>query len=307
MTLLNNIDGEPGLLAQRSPARKKREAGTRKLPVATISEFEGVRYLHLGQTPWVQGAMRLRKTRVIELEYVRRMMVWLLLHEPDRWADLHAVQLGLGAAALTRFCHTELKMCTTAVELNPQVIAACRQWFRLPPDSDPRLRVIEADAGAWVAEPEQAGTADVLNIDLYDHQAAAPVLDDDAFYAACHTLLADDGVLTVNLFGRNASFGRSARRIQAAFVPTGGQVWMLDPTDEHNTIVVALKGRGLPPAEVLAQRAGVIEARTGLKAREWLPMLKPVPVARASRARTAAASATPDAPAEVSTDPATVA
>jgi spermidine synthase len=294
MTLLNNIDGEPALLAQRAPSRKKREAGTRKLPVATISEFEGVRYLHLGQTPWVQGAMRLRKTRVIELEYVRRMMVWLLMHEPDSWADLHAVQLGLGAAALTRYCHTELKMCTTAVELNPQVIAACRQWFRLPPDSDPRLRVIEADAGAWVAEPEQACTADVLNIDLYDHQAAAPVLDDDAFYAACHALLADEGVLTVNLFGRNASFGRSARRIEAAFLPSGGQVFMLDPTDEDNTIVVALKGRGLPAADVLARRAGVIEARTGLKAGEWVRMLKPVPAARASRARSApVASATP--------------
>ena len=40
---------------------------------ATLSEFEGVRYLHLG-TPWVQGAMRIRKPRQLELEYVQRMM-----------------------------------------------------------------------------------------------------------------------------------------------------------------------------------------------------------------------------------------
>ena len=44
-----------------------------KLAPATISEADGVRYLHLG-TDWVQGAMRLRKPHAIELEYVRRMM-----------------------------------------------------------------------------------------------------------------------------------------------------------------------------------------------------------------------------------------
>ena len=36
-----------------------------------------MRYLHLG-TPWVQGAMRIDEPLAIELEYVRRMMVWML-------------------------------------------------------------------------------------------------------------------------------------------------------------------------------------------------------------------------------------
>ena len=39
---------------------------------------DGVRYLHLG-TPWVQGAMRIRKSLALELEYIQRMMVWMLL------------------------------------------------------------------------------------------------------------------------------------------------------------------------------------------------------------------------------------
>ena len=53
-------------------------------------------------------------------------------------------------------------------------------------------------------------TAQVLNVDLYDHEAAAPVLDSAAFYAACRGTLAHGGVMTVNLFGRAASFERSA-------------------------------------------------------------------------------------------------
>ncbi|MEP7100976.1 MAG: spermidine synthase, partial [Burkholderiales bacterium] len=36
-----------------------------ELAPATISEADGVRYLHLG-TPWVQGAMRIRKSLALE-------------------------------------------------------------------------------------------------------------------------------------------------------------------------------------------------------------------------------------------------
>jgi spermidine synthase len=43
-------------------------------PPATITEFQGVRSLHLG-TSWVQGAMRIAKPDNIELEYVQMMMI----------------------------------------------------------------------------------------------------------------------------------------------------------------------------------------------------------------------------------------
>lgn len=77
-------------------------AKSRFAPV-TFSETAGVRYLHFG-TEWVQGAMRLKKPDHIELEYVQQMMAWLLfLETPAR-----IVQLGLGAAALTKFTHRYL-------------------------------------------------------------------------------------------------------------------------------------------------------------------------------------------------------
>ncbi len=63
--------------------------------------MEGVRYLHFG-TEWVQGAMRLRKPDAIELEYAQQMMAWLLFLSPSA-PDFHVAQLGLGAAALTKF------------------------------------------------------------------------------------------------------------------------------------------------------------------------------------------------------------
>jgi spermidine synthase len=249
-------------------ARAKKQQ--QDLAGATISEFDGVRYLHLG-TPWVQGAMRIRKPRQIELEYVQRMMAWMLWRPSEALAEGHAVQLGLGAAAITRFTHQVLRMRTTAVELNPSVIAACRLWFHLPAD-DERLQVLQADAGAWVADESRLQSVDVLCVDLYDHDAAAPVLDDERFYAACRSVLAPGGLMTVNLFGRDASFERSAALIAAAFGTD--QVWQLAPTREGNTVVVAARGVVVPDRETLTARAEAIQARFGLPARKWLRLVR---------------------------------
>ena len=259
-----------------------RIAAQPELAPATISEADGVRYLHLG-TPWVQGAMRIKKSLALELEYVQRMMVWMLLRPEAEVTKGHAVQLGLGAAAITRFCHSTLRMRTTAIELNPSVIDACRLFFRLPHDSA-RFQVLQLNAADYLADAERAQTAQVLCVDLYDHDAASPVLDSELFYRRCRRLLDEGGVMSVNLFGRDASFEHSARRIAAAF--GADRVWSLQPTKEGNTIVVAVRQDGGPPPmpdrATLAARAETIETRFGLPARKWLRMIRPVPAASAA-------------------------
>jgi spermidine synthase len=241
---------------------------------ATLSEFDGVRFLHLDSI-WVQGAMRIRKPDELELEYIQRMCAWMLWRDPASLGEGHAVQLGLGAAALTRFCHGQLRLRTTAVEINPEVIAACRQWFRLPMN-DARLEVVNGDAARWVNDDSHLQSVDVLNVDLYDHDAASPVLDDEAFYAACRGVLADGGLMTVNLFGRSASFARSALRIAKAF--GSDQVWSLAPTKEGNTVVVAGRGVSVPHRDELERRAATIESRFKLPARKWLRLVRPLPM-----------------------------
>ena len=244
-----------------------------ELPTATIAEQDGLRTLHLGDTPWVQGAMLVREPRTIVLEYVQRMMAWMLWRESAELARGHAVQLGLGAGAITRFCHQVLRMDRiTAVELNPAVIAACRHGFRLPAD-DARLTVLERDAQAWVDDDSNLQSAQVLNVDLYDHEAAAPVLDSAEFYAACRGVLAHGGLMSVNLFGRAASFEKSAAKIAAAF--GRDQVWSLRPTREGNTVVIAARGVQVPGRDVLSLRAANIERRYGLLAGKWLRMVRP--------------------------------
>ena len=149
----------------------------------------------------------------------------------------------------------------------------CRFCFKLPDDSA-RLSVLEMDAADYAADPERADTVQVLCVDLYDHDAASPVLDSEAFYRDCHRLLADGGVMTVNLFGRDASFERSAARIAAAF--GDAQVRSLRPTKEGNTVVVALKNTLIPERAVLTARADNIESRLKLPAKKWLRMIRPL-------------------------------
>ncbi len=200
-------------------------------------------------------------------------MVWMLLRPASELTKGEAVQLGLGAAAITRFCHSTLRMRTTAVELNPTVIQACRMFFRLPEDSA-RLQVLRMDAAAYVGDAARADSVQALCVDLYDHDAASPVLDSEAFYRDCHQVLGDGGVMSVNLFGRDASFERSAQRIAVAF--GAAQVWSLRPTKEGNTIVVALKNAPMPDREALEQRAESIEKRYKLPAKKWLRMIRPL-------------------------------
>ncbi len=242
------------------------------LSEVNLSEQDGVRHLHLG-TVWIQGSMRIRRPYDIELEYVQRMMAWLLFVEPDWVAGRHAMQLGLGAGAITKFCLRRLDMTCTAIEINPRVADVCHAWFRLPSPGE-RLRIVIANAAEEIRQPEWQGTVDALAVDLYDAQAAAPVLDSVGFYADCRRLLSEEGCMTVNLFGRSNSFERNLAHIVAAF--GAHAVWTFKPTREGNTVVLAQRSARRPKREVLQARADAIEARWGLPAGQWLRVFKPV-------------------------------
>ena len=253
-------------------ARKSVASATSALPEVNFCDYGDVRTLHLG-TEWVQGSMLLDTPYEIELEYVQRMMSWLLFVPPSSVAKRHAMQLGLGAAALTKFCRKKLRMNTTAVELNPQVVSACRFWFKLPPD-DERLHIVLGDAALKIQNTDWAGTVDALQVDLYDEDAAAPVLDSADFYADCRKLLTEEGCMTVNLFGESSSYPASVEKITAAF--GADAVWAFKPTREGNTVVLAQRNATRPSREDLVERADVIQTRWGLPAAKWLKVFKPV-------------------------------
>jgi len=222
--------------------------------------------------------MRINKPDRLELEYAQQMMAWLLFLETPK----RIVQLGLGAAALTKFAYRFLPRAhVEAVELNPAVVVAARTMFALPPD-DARLTVHEADAWDFVTDRTHHGTVGVMQIDLYDATARGPVHESLAFYRAVRACLTGAGMATINLFGDHPSFVRNMKQLNAAF---DGRVIALPEVHEGNRIALAFSGPALGiPFAALERRAKLIEEKLGLPARGWVKALRQMASASSSAA-----------------------
>ncbi len=242
-------------------------------PEVSISEFRGVRSLHLsndlsGDTSCaaIQGSMRMAVPEQIELEYVQQMMMWMLFNDTPQ----HIAQLGLGAATLSKFCYRYFPDAkVSAIELNPKVIAMCQEQFHLP-ENDARLNVIEMNALDFVLNPARHGSLDVLQVDLYDAQAQGPVLDSPEFYQACADCLSDDGMMTVNLFSSAENRIKNLAAMELAF---DAVVWLPEVHDA-NVVVIAFKRAPEIDFAVLYQRAAIIRVNYKLPAAYWVNGLK---------------------------------
>ena len=253
----------PGKHDDEPPAPKA--ARKPKYAPVTLSEMDGVRFLHFG-TEWVQGAMRLRKPDWLELEYAQQMMAWMLFMKEPR----HIVQLGLGTAALTKFCYRQFPQAqVTAIELNPSVIQICEAMFKLPPN-DARLQVLEMDAMDFVMAPHNHATVDVLQVDLYDATARGPVLDTPEFYAACAACLTANGIMTINLFGDHPSYAKNLKAMRHAFA----DIICLQEVHDGNIIALAFRQPQALDLTALHARAAEILLQTKLPTKTWFTGLK---------------------------------
>ncbi len=200
-----------------------------------VSEEAGVRYLHFGSS-WIQGAMRIARPWALELEYTREMMIALLLRS-GRWPR-DVLIVGLGAASIAKFLH---RHCPRArlhvVEIEPKVVAAARQFFRLPDEDPPRFAIEIADADDYVARTRRR--FDLVVLDGFDASGRAGALDTARFYARARTLLTDRGVMCVNLLGRSRGFRTSVQRMADAF---DNRVVALASCDSGNVIAFAATG-----------------------------------------------------------------
>jgi len=242
-------------------ARRRLPQGQRAVaPRVTISEEDGVRYLHFG-TEWVQGAMRVARPFALELNYQQQLMVPLVFLPEPR----NVLQLGLGAGALAKYCWRELPQAeVTAVEISADVVATAHHWFKVP--TDERLEIVLQDARDFVAHPRRRRSADWLQVDLYDAAARGPVYSDEGFYTTCRAALRSPGIAAFNLFGRR--FDHDFAPIARAFA---GRALVLPEADAGNRIVLGFVGPRLDvPFSDLYERALEIEARFRLPARRWI-------------------------------------
>ncbi len=228
----------------------------------TLSEEEGIRYLHFGSA-WVQGAMDLEQPERLVLEYTRHMMAWLLFIDPQ---PSHKVaMLGLGAAGLLRFTLANTPVEVHTIERNARVIQACEIWFDLP--NLPRSHIHYQDAESWLND-SSSESVQVLQVDLYDTHAQGPVCDSLNFYKNCHRVLQNDGLMLVNLFGNHASYDYNVQRMSQAF---GGRIICLPETFAGNVVAIGFGANILQQQTVqqVLDRAKALEQRYNFPALHW--------------------------------------
>ena len=211
------------------------------------------RSLHFSLTE-IQSRMQLQRPDVLDLEYTRTMMGWLLFKpQPERIA-----LIGLGGGSLAKFCRRHLPLAAiVAVEINPHVIAL-RDAFLVPPDSA-RFQVIEADGGRFVRDTGQR--FDVLMVDAFDAQGMPAALGSRRFYDDCLDVLQPAGLLVVNLHAGHRHCPVYIERIGRSF---GENVLRVDDRDGSNSVVFASKG-----APLRRVASGPLRRPTTLAAEPW--------------------------------------
>jgi spermidine synthase len=223
-----------------------------------IREQAGVRTLHFG-SEWIQGAMRIARPWNLELEYTREMMASLLLRDDARWPR-KVLLIGLGAASLAKFLYRHYPLAhLTVVEIEPAVVAAARQFFKLPEDPR-RINLVIGDGAEYVSNNEKK--FDLILVDGFDENASPGALDTLPFYQLCRARLSDDGVLAVNLLGHSRGFENSIARICAAFED---RALVFPSCESGNAIAFAVAGN---PVEIsfdnMKESALALKEATGL-------------------------------------------
>jgi spermidine synthase len=223
-----------------------------------ISEEAGVRYLHFGST-WVQGAMRIARPWNLELEYTREMMASVLLRE-DSHFPRKVLLIGLGAASLTKFLYRHYPLAhLTIVEIEPAVVVAARQYFKLPEDSK-RINIVIGEGTAYILNNDKK--FDLILVDGFDENARSGTLDSLPFYQACANRLSSVGIMAVNLLSRSRGFDRSIERLMHAFT---NRALVFPSGESGNAIAFAAAGH---PVEIsldnLKENAWALKEETGL-------------------------------------------
>lgn len=200
-----------------------------------IREAAGVRTLHFGSN-WIQGAMRIARPWNLELEYTKEMMASLLLRD-DAHFPRKVLLIGLGAASLTKFLYRNFPSAhLTVVEIEPRVVAAARQFFKLPED-DKRMHLVIDDGAKFVL-----GTSkkfDLILVDGFNERAHPGELNTLPFYQACRTRLTDAGVMAVNLIGLSRGVLGGFAHISKAF---DERALMFPSCESGNVIAFATAG-----------------------------------------------------------------
>jgi len=219
-----------------------------------VAEDSGTRYMDFDNLR--QSAMLLEDPWELRLRYSRFLALALAFQpEPKR-----VLILGLGGGSFPKRLYRDLpQIVVDAVDIDPEVLAIAKRYFRVPEDS--RLRLHPRDGRRFVQETTEK--YDLIFLDAYNSDTIPFHLTTREFYRELEARLAPGGVVVSNIIGvlrgpQSAFFRAMYRTLAETFpavhvVPTydGGGAFALG---EINILLFAMRDRTrLTRAELMAR------------------------------------------------------
>lgn len=165
--------------------------------IIEIVDKNGERALHFGSHSR-QSSMLISEPNRLHSLYARAMMALLLFNDDPQ----DVLMIGLGGGTIAKFMLHQFTDCRLkVVEYRGSVLKVARSHFGLP--FDPRLK-IKIGCGAQHVLQESRSHAelyDLVMIDAYDHAGMAPEVSSELFFDNCRTLMTQNGLLVINLWG----------------------------------------------------------------------------------------------------------
>jgi spermidine synthase len=165
--------------------------------IIEIVDKEGVRALHFGSHSR-QSTMLLSDPNRLHSLYARAMMALLLFNDSPK----EVLMIGLGGGTIAKFMLHQFSDCRLkVVEYRSSVLKVARSHFGLP--FDPRLKIKIGCGAQHVLQKSRSNDAlhDLIMIDAYDHAGMAPEVSSELFFDNCRTLLSNNGLIAINLWG----------------------------------------------------------------------------------------------------------
>lgn len=165
--------------------------------VIEVVENQEIRSLHFGSESR-QSSMILHAPNHLHSLYARTMMALLLFNDSPQ--DI--LMIGLGGGTLAKYFFHQFEQCQLqVVEFRRSVLSVAHSHFELP--YHPRLNVKIGCGGEYVHKQSQskAELHDLIVIDAFNENGIALEVSSENFFDSCRTLLKDNGILAMNLWG----------------------------------------------------------------------------------------------------------
>lgn len=177
----------------------------------------------------LQSAMHLDNPAYLLCAYSRVMMeVRHYMTQPQR-----VLIIGLGGGSLLKHCFQEFPdALIDVVEIDPQVLAL-RQEFLIPPDGG-RLRTFPCDVLEFI--PQCQLRYDLILLNAFDGKGMVATLNTDSFYQHCQRCLSDQGVMALNIWGRQSILSERLLALSNLFA---NRISLKRSPDSYNLLVFA--------------------------------------------------------------------